>query len=63
MLIFDEVITGFRVALGGAQQRYRVTPDVAVFAKAMASGFPLAAIAGQRDIIEGVTQGAVHGGT
>ena len=63
VLIFDEVITGFRVALGGAQQRYRVTPDVAVFAKAMASGFPLAAVAGRRAIMSGVTQGAVHGGT
>ena len=63
VLIFDEVITGFRVALGGAQQRYGVTPDLAVFAKAMASGFPLAAIAGRADIMEGVTKGAVHGGT
>ncbi len=63
VLIFDEVITGFRVALGGAQQRYGVTPDIAVFAKAMASGFPLAAIAGRHVIMEGVIRGAVHGGT
>ena len=63
VLIFDEVITGFRVALGGSQQRYGVTPDVAVFAKAMASGFPLAAVAGSSTIMEGVTRGAVHGGT
>ncbi len=63
VLIFDEVITGFRAAPGGAQQRYGVTPDLAVFAKAIASGFPLAAIAGRADIMEGVTRGAVHGGT
>ena len=63
VLIYDEVITGFRVALGGAQQRYGVVPDLAVFAKAIASGFPLAAVAGRADIMEGVTKGAVHGGT
>ena len=63
VLIYDEVITGFRVALGGAQQRYGVIPDLAVFAKAIASGFPLAAVAGRADIMEGVTKGAVHGGT
>ncbi|MBN35405.1 MAG: aspartate aminotransferase family protein [Rhodospirillaceae bacterium] len=63
VLIFDEVITGFRVALGGAQARYGVTPDVAVFAKAVAAGFPLAAIAGKADIMEGVMAGVVHGGT
>ena len=62
VLIYDEVITGFRVALGGAQQRYGVVPDLAVFAKAIASGFPLAAVAGRADIMEGVTKGAVHGG-
>ena len=63
LLVFDEVITGFRVALGGAQQRYGVVPDLAVFAKAIASGFPLAAIAGRADVMEGVTDGVVHGGT
>lgn len=52
VLIFDEVITGFRVALGGAQQYYGVTPDLAVFAKAIAGGYPLAAIAGKREIME-----------
>ena len=63
VLIYDEVITGFRVAPGGAQQRYGVIPDLAVFAKAIASGFPLAAVAGRAGIMEGVTKGAVHGGT
>ena len=63
VLIFDEVITGFRVALGGAQERYGVTPDVAVFAKAVAAGFPMSVVAGRRDILEGVVSGVVHGGT
>jgi glutamate-1-semialdehyde 2,1-aminomutase len=47
-LIFDEVITGFRVNLGGAQQYFGVTPDLSVFAKAMASGYPISAIVGKR---------------
>jgi glutamate-1-semialdehyde 2,1-aminomutase len=47
-LIFDEVITGFRVSLGGAQQYFGVTPDLSVFAKAMASGYPISAIVGKR---------------
>jgi len=63
VLIFDEVITGFRVALDGAQGRYGVTPDLAVFAKAAAAGFAISIVAGRRDIMEGVTSGVVHGGT
>ena len=63
VLIFDEVITGFRVALGGAQERYDVTPDLGVFAKAAAGGFAISIIAGRRDIMEGVTSGVLHGGT
>jgi glutamate-1-semialdehyde 2,1-aminomutase len=63
VLIFDEVITGFRVAFGGAQQRLGVTPDLAVFAKAMGSGFPIAALAGSRDLMELTLHGVVHGGT
>ena len=47
ILIFDEVITGFRLAPGGAPQRFGVTPDIVTFAKALANGFPLAAIAGR----------------
>lgn len=47
-LIFDEVITGFRVSLGGAQQYFGVTPDLSVFAKAMASGYPISAIVGKK---------------
>jgi len=52
LLVFDEVVTGFRVALGGAQQHYGVTPDLACFGKAMANGFPLAAIVGRREVME-----------
>lgn len=47
-LIFDEVITGFRTALGGAQQYFNVVPDLSIFAKAMASGYPISAIVGKR---------------
>jgi glutamate-1-semialdehyde 2,1-aminomutase len=52
LLIFDEVITGFRLALGGAQQYYGVTPDLAIFGKAMAGGYPLSSVMGQREIME-----------
>ncbi len=48
VLVFDELLTGFRVALGGAQERYGVTPDLSVWGKALANGFPLAALAGSR---------------
>lgn len=51
VLIFDEVITGFRVALGGAQARYGVTPDLASFGKAMANGMPLSAVVGRADLM------------
>jgi glutamate-1-semialdehyde 2,1-aminomutase len=52
VLIFDEVITGFRFGLGGAQQMVGVTPDIATFAKAMANGFPVAMIAGNKETME-----------
>ncbi|MFQ5941617.1 MAG: aspartate aminotransferase family protein, partial [Nitrososphaerales archaeon] len=55
LLIFDEVVTGFRLALGGAQEYYDVKPDLATFAKALSNGFPLAAIAGRREIMEYLT--------
>lgn len=64
VLIFDEVITGFRVALGGAQELFGVTPDLSTYAKAMAGGFPLAMFAGRRDIMSLVADASVlHGGT
>ena len=52
VLIFDEVITGFRVALGGASELYGVKPDLVTFAKAFAGGYPIAGVAGRRDILE-----------
>jgi glutamate-1-semialdehyde aminotransferase/spore coat polysaccharide biosynthesis protein SpsF (cytidylyltransferase family) len=52
VLIFDEVITGFRWAMGGAQKFYNVTPDMATFGKAMANGMPLSAVVGKRDIMK-----------
>ena len=63
LLVFDEVITGFRLAPGGAQQRFGVTPDIATFAKAIANGFPVAAIAGRADLLDLFGKGVVHGGT
>lgn len=63
VLIFDEVITGFRLAPGGAQQRLGVTPDLATFGKAIANGFPVAAVGGRADLMELCTQGVLHGGT
>jgi glutamate-1-semialdehyde 2,1-aminomutase len=52
VLIFDEVITGFRWAPGGAQQRYGVTPDLTTMAKIVAGGMPGGAVAGQREIMQ-----------
>ncbi len=52
ILVFDEVVTGFRLALGGAQEYYGVTPDLACFAKAMANGYPVSAVAGRRDLMK-----------
>ncbi|MHB1319812.1 MAG: aspartate aminotransferase family protein, partial [Anaerolineae bacterium] len=56
VLIFDEVKTGFRLALGGAQEYYGVTPDLSVTAKALAAGFPIAAVGGKRDLMDVITQ-------
>jgi glutamate-1-semialdehyde 2,1-aminomutase len=52
VLIFDEVVTGFRHSLGGAQKLFNVTPDLTTFGKGMANGFPVAAVCGKRDIME-----------
>ena len=51
VLIFDEVVTGFRFANGGAQQLFGVTPDLSALGKGMANGFPLSAVAGRGDIM------------
>jgi glutamate-1-semialdehyde 2,1-aminomutase len=52
LLIFDEVITGFRMARGGAQERYGIAPDLTVLGKVMGGGFPCAAFGGRRDLME-----------
>jgi glutamate-1-semialdehyde 2,1-aminomutase len=52
LLIFDEIITGFRVDLGGAQAKYGVTPDMATFGKSMANGMPISAVVGERSLME-----------
>ena len=48
VLVFDEIVTGFRIAWGGAQERYGVVPDLACYGKAISGGFPLAAVGGER---------------
>jgi glutamate-1-semialdehyde 2,1-aminomutase len=55
LLVFDEVITGFRIAFGGAQSVYAVTPDLTILGKVMGGGFPCAAFGGRRDVMEGLT--------
>jgi glutamate-1-semialdehyde 2,1-aminomutase len=63
VLIFDEVKTGFRIAPGGAQEYFGVQADLVTYAKAIANGFPLAAIGGKREIMEVVGRGVSQGGT
>ncbi len=63
LLIFDEVITGFRVSPGGAQEAFGVTPDLATFGKAIAAGLPLSALAGRADVMEQIGNGVSFGGT
>jgi len=58
-LIFDEVITGFRIDLGGAQKYFGITPDISVFAKAMASGYPISAVVGKREWMKVIEQSQV----
>lgn len=54
LLVFDEVLTGFRFAVGGAQEFFEVVPDLGCFAKGMANGYPISAIAGRRDVMSTV---------
>jgi glutamate-1-semialdehyde 2,1-aminomutase len=64
LLIFDEVITGYRLALGGAQERLGVWPDLTVLGKALGAGFPISAVCGRADVLEEVASGRVaHVGT
>lgn len=52
LLIFDEIVTGFRLALGGAQEYFNVIPDLACFGKGMGNGFPIAAVVGKKEIMK-----------
>jgi len=64
LLIFDEVITGFRLHLAGAQGHYGVTPDLATYAKALGGGVAVSALAGKRDFMQLIASGkVVHAGT
>lgn len=64
VLIFDEIITGFRLGLSGAQGHFGITPDLATFGKAMAGGFPVSCLAGKRALMGLIAEGKVnHSGT
>ncbi|MEU4200100.1 aminotransferase class III-fold pyridoxal phosphate-dependent enzyme [Streptomyces sp. NPDC026294] len=63
VLVFDEVIAGFRIARGGAVEKYGVLPDLSVFGKAMAGGFTQSAVVGRAELVDQVTAGVVHAGT
>ena len=64
LLIFDEVVTGFRVSMGGAQEYFGVQADLCTYGKALGGGVPIAAIAGKREVLEMVSPGKmVFGGT
>ena len=59
LLIFDEIVTGFRMANGGAQEYFGVTPDLAVFAKGIANGMPLAVVAGRAEVMGAMTDAMI----
>lgn len=57
LLIFDEVVSGFRYALGGGSEKFNVVPDMAAFGKGMANGYPISAVAGRKEIMEQIEHG------
>ncbi len=63
VLIFDEIKTGFRIGLGGAQEKYGVVPDLSTAAKALGAGFPVAAVGGRKDLFEPFTRGYIRQGS
>jgi glutamate-1-semialdehyde 2,1-aminomutase len=63
VFILDEVKTGFRIAPGGAQEYYKIKPDLATYAKAMGNGYPVAAFGGKREIMSIIGHGVAQGGT
>jgi glutamate-1-semialdehyde 2,1-aminomutase len=52
VLIFDEIVTGFRIAWGGAQERYGVVPDLACYGKIIGGGYPLSAVVGKKELMQ-----------
>lgn len=63
VMILDEVKTGFRIANGGAQEYYRIKPDLATYAKAISNGYPMAAFGGKKEIMSIIGHGVSQGGT
>lgn len=63
VFILDEVKTGFRIANGGAQEYYRIQPDLVTYAKALGNGYPVAAFGGKREIMSIIGRGVAQGGT
>jgi glutamate-1-semialdehyde 2,1-aminomutase len=64
LLIFDEVLTGYRIGRGGAQELFGIQPDLTVLAKGLGAGYPVAALGGRRDVMEQAADGrTMHGGT
>ena len=63
VFILDEVKTGFRIANGGAQEYYRIKPDLVTYAKALGNGYPVAAFGGRREIMSIIGNGVAQGGT
>lgn len=61
VLVFDEVVTGFRLALGGAQEYYGVSPDLVAYGKGLGGGFPIGAYGGQAEIMEAVNEQRLPG--
>jgi glutamate-1-semialdehyde 2,1-aminomutase len=62
LLVFDEVVTGFRLALGGAQEMFGVNPDLCALGKVIGGGLPLAAVAGRKDVLELTIPDRTHDG-
>lgn len=63
VFILDEVKTGFRIANGGAQEFYKISPDLSTYAKAIGNGFPIAAFGGKKEIMSIIGHGVAQGGT
>jgi len=63
LLIYDEIVTGFRVAMGGVQEYFNVKPDLSVFAKGIANGMPLSVFCGKADIMDLLSKGVIISST